>query len=206
MNPNTKTPKRTLKGHTAVASLLAICSLILSCRVTNKITVKDDVVYNSKRIELKFIHKDYNNQSPLQYILQSIVKEIKSNNEISCKVYDVLNLNSTSFKLDDKVFYIIDDKVFPMPIEYKEIENSKIISENREDIQTSDSTKISVVTGYSENNSKITRFSYNLPTEAIAKIKDANRLVIRYYSGPDMINVKVKNRKLKKLKEMIDTK
>jgi len=204
MKSFSKTKEQTFTWKLKVASFVVLCSLIVGCSVTNRIVVKEDVVYNSKRIELKLLHKDYDMRSPLQNVLQSIVKQIGAEAETTYKVFDVLTLTSASFKLDDKVFYIIDGNVFPMPIESKEIENSKIISEIKEEIQATDSTKISVVTGFSENNSKITRFSYSLTDEVVSKLKEANRLVIRYYTGTDMISVKVKNRKLNKIKKLID--
>jgi hypothetical protein len=204
MKTFSKAREQTFTWKLKAASFVVLCSLFIGCRVTNRIVVKEDVVYSSKRVELKLLHKDIDLRSPLQNVLQSIVKQIGVETETSYKVFDVLTLTSASFKLEDKVFYIIDGKVFPMPIESKEIENSKILSENREDIQAADSTKISVITGYSENNSKITRFSYSLTDEVVSKLKEANRLVIRYYTGPDMISINVKKRKLNKIKKLID--
>ncbi len=92
-----------------------------------------------------------------------------------------------------------------MVIDEMELENVKTISENTTDIQTSDSTTVSVTTGYSENNRKITRFSYKIPISTIMEIKKANQISIRYYSGPSMITVKPKNLSIKKIKELIDT-
>jgi hypothetical protein len=91
-----------------------------------------------------------------------------------------------------------------MVIEGKEYENTKEIEEKKEDVMTSDSTSISVVTGYSENNRKITRFSYELPDHVIAKIKDADQVIFRYYSGPDMLTITLKGIKISKLKQLID--
>jgi hypothetical protein len=206
MKPFITAQEHSYRWKFKAVSLIVLCSLFIGCRVTNRIVVKEDIVYSSKRVELKLLHKDTDIRSPLQHVLQSFVKQIDSESETTYKVFDVLTLTNASFKLDDKVFYIIDGKVFQMPIETKEIENSKIISENKEEILAADSTKISVVTGYSENNSKITRFSYRLTDEAVSSLKGANVVVIRYYSGPDMISIKVKNRKLKKVKEMIERK
>jgi hypothetical protein len=92
-----------------------------------------------------------------------------------------------------------------MEIEKKEYENAKVLKEKKEDIVTSDSTSISVVTGYSEYNKKITRFTYKLPEKVIEEIKSAERVLFRYYSGPDMLTIILDNRKLRKLKELIYT-
>ena len=92
-----------------------------------------------------------------------------------------------------------------MVIDRIELENVKTISENSTDIQTLDSTTVSVITGYSENNRKITRFSYKIPVSTMMEIKKASKIYFRYYSGPNMITVKPKKISIKKIKELIDT-
>jgi len=139
------------------------------------------------------------------YFTQSIVKEVDQNNNVSYRAYDVLSLTSSSFKFDEKAVLIIDNKPYPMVIDRIELENVKTISENSTDIQTLDSTTVSVITGYSENNRKITRFSYKIPVSTMMEIKKASKIYIRYYSGPNMITVKPKKISIKKIKELINT-
>ena len=182
-----------------------VCTMLSSCSTYNKIYSEDDIVYSTKRFELKYDYKDRDRRTPIYFFTQSIVKEVDQNNNVSYRAYDVLFLISSSFKLDEKVIMIIDNKPYPMVIDKIELENVKTISENKTDIQTSDSTSVSVTTGYSENNRKITRFSYKIPVSTIMEIKKANQISIRYYSGPSMITVKPKNLSIKKIKELIDT-
>ncbi len=182
-----------------------VCTMLSSCSPYNKIYSEDDIVYSTKRFELKYDYKDRDRRTPIYFFTQSIVKEVDQNNNVSYRAYDVLFLTSSSFKLDEKVILIIDNKPYPMVIDKIELENVKTISENKTDIQTSDSTSVSVTTGYSENNRKITRFSYKIPVSTIMEIKKANQISIRYYSGPSMITVKPKNLSIKKIKELIDT-
>jgi len=179
--------------------------MLSSCSPYNKIYSEDDIVYSTKRFELKYDYKDRDRRTPIYFFTQSIAKEVDQNNNVSYRAYDVLFLISSSFKLDEKVILIIDNKPYPMVIDKIELENVKTISENTTDIQTSDSTTVSVTTGYSENNRKITRFSYKIPVSTIMEIKKADQLSIRYYSGPSMITVKPKNLSIKKIKELIDT-
>ena len=182
-----------------------VCTMLSSCSPYNRIYSEDDIVYSSKRFELKYDYKDRDRRTPIYFFTQSIVKEIDQYNHVSYRAFDVLFLTSSSFKLDEKVILIIDNKPYPMVIDKIELENVKTISENKTDIQTSDSTSVSVTTGYSENNRKITRFSYKIPLSTIMEIKKANQISIRYYSGPSMITVKSKNLSIKKIKELIDT-
>ena len=188
-----------------VIVICLVCTMLSSCSTYNRIYSEDDVVYSTKRFELKYDYKDRDRRTPIYFFTQSIVKEIDQNNNVSYRAYDVLFLTSSSFKLDEKVILIIDNKPYPMVIDEMELENVKTISENTTDIQTSDSTTVSVTTGYSENNRKITRFSYKIPVSTIMEIKKADQLSIRYYSGPSMITVKPKKLSIKKIKELIDT-
>jgi len=182
-----------------------VCTMLSSCSPYNKIYSEDDIVYSTKRFELKYDFKDRDRRTPIYFFTQSIVKEVDQNNNVSYRAYDVLFLTSSSFKLDEKVILIIDNRPYPMVIDKIELENVKTISENKTDIQTSDSTTVSVTTGYSENNRKITRFSYKIPISTIMEIKKADQLSIRYYSGPSMITVNPKKLSIKKIKELIDT-
>ena len=187
-----------------ILGITMIFTVFQSCSTSNKIYSENDIVYSTKRFELKYSVKDRDRRSPLFYFTQSIIKEINPNNEISYTAYDVLSLSSSSFKLEDKVILIIDNEAYPMVIDRIELENVRSISENTSSISTSDSTSVSVVTGYSENNRKITRFKYKIPVTTIAKIKESNQLSLRYYSGPSMISVKPKKKSINKLKQLIE--
>jgi len=84
----------------------------------------------------------------------STFNRIYSENDIVYSAYDVLYLTGSSFKLDEKAVLIIDNETYPMVIDKIEFENVNSISENTTDVPTSDSTSVSVITGYSENNIK----------------------------------------------------
>ena len=198
-----KNPSNNLITFSATGILL-ISVIFQACLTTNKIVEENDLVYSTKRVALKSSYYEHTRRSPLISLEQSIVKEIKANNETSYKVYDILSLTSSSFTLENKAFMIIDNDVFPMPIDNKEYENAKTITENRQNVLTADSTTVSVVTGYSENDRKITRFSYMLSDEVIARVKNSNQVLFRYYSGPSMLTVRLKEKNLKKLKGLID--
>lgn len=191
-------------GHLYLVIVTGLVGIMLSaCSTYNKIYTEDDIVYSTKRFELKYDYKNRSRRMPF-YFTQSIVKEVDKNNNVSYQAYDVISLTSSSFRVDEKAILIIDNKPYPMEIDKIELENVKTISENTTDIQTSDSTTVSVTTGYSENNKKITRFSYKIPVSTIMEIKKANQISFRYYSGPSMITVKPKKLSIKKIKELID--
>ena len=192
-------------GHLYLVIVTGLVGIMLSaCSTYNKIYTEDDIVYSTKRFELKYDYKNRSRRMPF-YFTQSIVKEVDKNNNVSYQAYDVISLTSSSFRVDEKAILIIDNRPYPMEIDKIELENVKTISESTTDIQTLDSTTVSVITGYSENNRKITRFSYKIPVSTIMEIKKANQIYIRYYSGPSMITIKPKKLSIKKIKKLIDT-
>lgn len=188
-----------------VLGIIFIALSINACFVTNKIYSENDVVYSTKRFELQYYAgKPWDRRSPLYYLEQFIVKEINSENEVSYNIYDILHLSGSSFELDEKVIYIIDNEPFHMIIDEIELDNSRRISEDRKDILRSDSVNVSVITGYSVSNSKIIKFTYKLPDLIIDKIRQSKSFSIRYYSGPSMITVTPKRKSIVKIKKLID--
>lgn len=182
----------------------AINTVMLQDSTSNKIYSDFDIVYSTKRYELKYDFRDPDRRSPLGFFSQSIVKEINPQGEVTYNAFDRLNLSENSFRIDEKVYFLIDYQVFPMKIELIELENVRTSSENTEEVLTSDSTRVSVVTGVSESNHKIARFRYKIPVEIMAKIRESKQFHIRYYSGPNMITIKPKPGSLRKIKELID--
>lgn len=187
-----------------ITSITLVCILFHNCSTSNRIYSRSDIVTSTKRIELKYSVKDHDRRSPLFYFTQSVVKEINPENEVLYTAYDVLSLSASSFRLDEKAYFLIDNEACPVVIDRMELENVRNISEDTENILRSDSTTVTVVTGYSENNRKITRFSYNIPASVISKIRGSEQLALRYYSGPSMITVKPRSKSVKKLKQLID--
>ena len=192
------------KPTTRSILLPAVTALFLCACTTNRIFTVNDIVYSSKRFELKYTVKDKDRRSPLIFFTQSIVKENNPGKEISYTAYDVLDMTNSSFKVDEKVFFIIDNEAFPMAVKRIELENTRNISENITSVSTSDSTSVSVVTGYSENNRKTTRFIYQIAPGVMNRIRTSGQFMIRYYSGPDMITVKPKNKSLQKIKQLAE--
>lgn len=180
--------------------------LLQSCFIFSSVVVENDVVYSSKRIKTEF---DYlysqEKESPLIKLNQKIIKEI-SNSDSNYTAYDLIELKNNSFKLDNKVFIIVDNEPFSVSVVNYDAEFVSSFLEERKDIMTADSTEVSVITGYNKNQSREYRISYGIDNEIIQKIKTAQTVMLRYYAGPDMITIKIKGYNLKKMKKLIDTK
>lgn len=195
--------------HSTRKVLIAFCLFIspvlfIACGTSMQIIEENDVVYSTKRISLNYnLRMDYF-RSPISMIRQSIVKEINQYKDITYTVFDQISMSSTSFNLQQKVYLIVDNEVFTMTLNKIESEISENISEDKAEILTADSTTVSVVTGYSVNNTKNIRFSYNLPKEAINKIRQTNYVIFRYYAGPSMIDARLEGERLNLVKELIN--
>ena len=187
-----------------VLATTLVCTMLSGCSTLNRIYSDNDIVYSTKRFELKYEYKDRDRRTPVYYFTQSIVKEADQNNNVSFHAYDVLYLTSSGFNPDGKVILIIENKPYPMVIDKIEHENLKTISENTTQLRTSDSTTVPATRGYTENNRKITRMSYKIPVSTVNEIKKADQLSIRYYAGPAMITVKPGKLSIRKIKELID--
>ena len=94
---------------TGITGILLIYLLLQGCSITNRIYTDNDVVTSSKRFELRYAFKDFDRRSPLLDFTQSLIKEINPENEVTYTAYDVLSLSASSFRLDKKAVFIIDN-------------------------------------------------------------------------------------------------
>lgn len=193
-----------MKNQLTYFSLLSLCTwTLMSCFTMPSVITENDIVKSSER--KKFIHqgaaREYN--SPLLSLNQTIVHESSDYKNPKVYIYDILTLDSRSFRLDQKVYILIDEDAFHIDLEAIELDNFTSIQENNESIMTADSNYVDVVTGYNENNHNITRFSYVLQPDLVQKIQNADQVAFRYYAGPDMITVNLGTAKLQRLKKML---
>lgn len=197
-----KTRMPLLNKYVCLMSLFLLF-LLTGCSVGGRIYEKYDQVQEARRYEMDLNYRIFDRRSPLLFMEQSIVKEVTAK-ESKYSVYDALVLNSLSYQVKDELYIIIDEEVFKPAVTSLEYENAREIQEKSEEVMRADSSTVKVVTGYTENNKKITRFSYSLDDKMIDGIRTANSVLFRYYAGPDMISIKLKGLKLKRLKRLIE--
>ncbi len=188
-----------------VAALLLLQGCCMNFH-SKRIIVENDIVKSTKRIKKNFYFNDaLERNSPLLSMKKTVLKEIKENQDTIYMVYDFINLSQNSFPLEDDIYLIMDEKIFPLKVEYRESENRSEIVEKTESILTADSTNVTVTTGYSNQTYKRIKIKYVLPINVTHKILETKDLLFRYYSEPNMISVKFNNRQLQKLKQIIHT-
>lgn len=188
-----------------LSGLMTILFVIVlqGCAIFTPIIEEHDIVYDTHRKSLTLKLEDRNRLSHVLSVEKTFVKETSADQSVNVKVYDVLKMSGSGFNLEDRAFLVIDQELFPLTINTKELEHSTSIDESHEDVKTSDSTSVSVVSGYSTNNLKITRLNYSLSAEITTKIQEANNVFFRYYAGPEMTTISIRYSDLKKLKEML---
>lgn len=188
----------------SIVLVLTLCTF-QSCMLFRAIVVEEDIVYSTKRIRVDFGYvgaKEF--YSPVINVTQTIIKETKPNAIPHYQSYDRIKLRSNSFRLDNRVFILIDNAAYQVNVESVEFEKVSKIEEKRKDVMTVDSSKVSVVTGYEQNQSNDYRLSYSIEPAVIEKIKTANRICFRYYTGPDMITIPMGKFNLKTLKMVVE--
>ena len=70
-------------------------------------------------------------------------------------------------------------------------------------VLTSDSTELTVVTGYTSLQNRIIKIKYSVSPDVMNIILKCTILKFRYYSGANMITVQLKGNRLKKLKKIV---
>lgn len=179
---------------------------LLGCGVLrNRVYIENDKVMKTKRVLYKAYF--YSNQRYEPYYTQDItfVKETNNNNMTTYSMYDVITLPAESFDIDEeKLYMIIDEEIIPFPTIFKREYNSRKVNEKKEDVMTSDSTKVSVVTGYDVVNKKNIQMTHSLSEDLITKINQANIVNLRYYLGASYINSEIKGRNLTNFKKLIN--
>lgn len=176
------------------------------CYVYNSsfIQINNDSVKGVKQIRREFTYANVMEwDSPFMSNTQTIVKEIDKNNVQSYTIYENLKLKINSFDLEQTVYLIIGEKSYPIKIEMQENTIRHDFSENTKSILTADSTKITVVTGYTNVNWRNITYSYNLPSQVISEILNAQEIRFRYYAGPVWMTTRLSGLSLKRLKQLI---
>ncbi|MCE1200800.1 MAG: hypothetical protein LWX09_01725 [Bacteroidia bacterium] len=164
-----------------------------------------DVVKNTLRFRQEYYFNEVKERrTPFLGLQKTMLKEVAPDGKEILRVYDRLSLSLGSFKPERTVFLIIDGKVYPFEGLDPEHDISTQISEDRKDVLTADSTRVSVVTGYSATQSRLVRYNYNITHEVMDNMMNAKEIAFRYYAGPAMMTVQVGPKNLKNFRKLIN--
>ena len=167
------------------------------------IFVENDRVMKTRKVtyETYFVSNQRYEQSYTQKI--TFLKETDRNSITNYTLYDVITLPVESFDLNDKMYIVADDDIINLPVSTQNQFNTKKINEKKDEIMKSDSTKITVVTGYDVVNKKTIQMTHPINDDILQKILQAHELHLRYYVGPNAINSEIKGTKLRNIKKWI---
>lgn len=184
-------------------SCLFLFLIVGSCR---PFKVQDDQIKSMKRMTMEQVYeaREKEEETPLLSMKQTLVKNLYENGQAEYNVYDVLSLDERSFRLERKLYWVIDDEVFVIDPDYIDQEQSVAFDESTEDLTTVDSTQRTVITGYQQNNERRVKLKYTLGDELISDLRDARELLIRYYIGPETATIRIRGFELNKYRQLID--
>lgn len=185
-----------------IAIALSVTVFFAGCVSFNRIFVEDDEVLNVRRVIYKqaFQTDEMNEQTYWQDL--TFLKEIHKDSITTYTLFDVVTLPFGSFELQDNVYIIVDKYIEKLPTEIIKSFQNQRVKENKEEILGADSVYHTIVTGYRFDNKQTFQMKHELSEELIRKILEAEKTVtFRYYVGPNKINSKIENRRLRKLKK-----
>lgn len=185
--------------------LVASGLVLSSCVGIRGIRSEYDVVTSTNRFKTQFTYlRAQERFSSLSRVNQSVVVEGRKDLNSRFRVYDVIVLNENGFRISDEVYVIVDKTPFKVNVDLLDLETISRREEKRSDVLTSDSTSVSVVTGYNEYQQRVNRIAYTLDDSAVDAIKQGNKVLFRYYAGPDMLTVKMSSSELRRFKKLLN--
>lgn len=115
-----------------------------------KLKVEFDQVRGNTTITKElYLTKIAENRTGFGRVQQTLQKTITQTGETEYWVYEQLILSTLMHPLESVIYLLIDDTIFPIEVGGQETEAFSKISEETKALSTSDSTTVTVVTGYS---------------------------------------------------------
>ncbi|MDX9846638.1 MAG: hypothetical protein RBT74_06635 [Tenuifilaceae bacterium] len=186
-------------------SLIASGLLFSGCVGLRGIRSEYDVVTSTNRYKSNFTYlRTQERFSSLSRVNQSVVGERTQDGSSKFRVYDVVVLNGNGFRVSEEVYVIVDKAPHKVIVDLVDRETLSKNEEVRSSVLTSDSTTVSVVTGFNQYEQRVNRIAYTLDNALVDAIKQANRVYFRYYAGPDMITVRMNSAELRRLKKLFN--
>lgn len=188
--------------------IFCLFSLLASAQKSDRLIYESDIVKSCERVKLKvrYYSSDVIEKNTSFLSMEQVfLKQNKEDGLSIISVYDYLNFEFSTFGLTNEIYLIIDDNAYFSIIPNCIIPDTKSERHlDKSEILNSDSTKVTVITGYSNFNKKTYKLHYQLTEKQGHLILDSNNIKFRYYSGPDMITLKLTRLHLQRLKNLIE--
>lgn len=192
-----------LKKHSLIIYAAIFSLLFNSCGLFDNFTTTYDPVKKTKRIEMRTTLNGPSN-TVLNSIEQTLIKEIYEDKSVHYQIFELLKFEDERFQLEETVFLVINgDDVVQVPMEDVTTEQVKIREELKSSKEESDSSNVRTGTRYTVHTENHTRYHYSVAATDMEKIKTCKSLIFQYYAGPQMIQVKIPEYKLKEMKKWL---
>lgn len=179
-----------------ITSLLLISIVLIAeaCTIpsfTQTVQSQFDIATNTQNF--RWDHRIYGFTPPLVTLEQSFVKQLHENQQPQYRLFDVIILKPNQFRLEDKMYIILDDKPFSLHVQRRE-DDMKIVHDDPTD---------ALGLGSTERRHPVIRLEYILAYEIVEQMKSAKSIQFRYYSGPDIITISFLPEKVLQLQKLL---
>lgn len=159
-------------------------------RGVNRFTFEESLRPEEKRPSVSSVRNFYLN-------------EVDATGRSVVSLYIILIKNQLDFYTEDTCYIATDGQLMRKVIKTKETEHFTTISESTSNILKADSSTVSVIDSYSQNNYVQNRFKLEFTTEEIDLILQTNALSFRYYGGGKTSTFLVPGANLEKIKRVL---
>ena len=181
--------KRTIIFMGIVALMAQSCITALSTRMW----VEQDDIKNTRRV-FRTTYFGMNDEifGPFLSLEKLVAKEVRSDG-FSIMIYDKMRLSEGSYPLENYVYIAADDAKFEVPFLFQESRTDMEFEPNSKDAQHPHGKRECI---------QMQKMNYALTAAQVEAIVNAKQVRFRYYSGVQMITVKLEGRHLRKFKEI----
>ncbi len=188
--------------HYTKFPFLLVFILIISCsRYSNVIrTYPDEFKGTTKHILQQTVAPE-GRRSPVGAAYLTYEKEVNASKSADFNVYFVFTRGTTTFDIDKKGFLKIGENKFEL--ETKSMQSELKSGENNSTTTVSDSTGTKTVMSSETVHWINDKFKVAFSEQMIESLKRNSSMVFQFYSGPVPVRLKIENKKMQKLQQLI---
>ena len=167
---------------------------------TGRVVRERDQIRNITRVRLNLEHTNAEERlSPFINTKQSFLKEFQHEGGEAITVFEVFRMQPNSFPVENTIYIATGNTsiaILTTRIDFTEVARH-ITTESNADGTSPQAVQLI--------NYVATRFSYNLSPQVVELIKSSNRIYFRYYSGADMVTIRLSHADIRNLRRFLNT-
>lgn len=171
---------------------------------TGRVVRERDQIRNITRVRLNLEHTNAEERlSPFINTKQSFLKEYQNEGEETITVFEVFRMQPNSFPVENTIYIAAGNTsiaILTTRIDFTEV--ARLITTDSNTGGTSPQA-VQPITNF--ENYVATRFTYNLSPQVVELIQRSNRISFRYYSGADMVTIRLSFADIRNLRRFLNT-